>query len=404
MQRTLTTWLEQISGGPPLLTGAFGRLRAHLTFGAALLLLGMAGCVAAPPLVPPTELTAIEPGVTFARRWKADVGEAGRGRFEPVSSDERIIMADARGVVTALDRRTGMRQWSTDLDTRLASGVGGNASQVFVGGADGVVHALSSDAGEELWQASMSSEVLVAPVAAFGAVVVRSVDGRIAALEPEDGSERWSVSETPPALTVTGYGQPLLVDGGALVGIDDGRLLALSLDNGRKIWETVLSVPSGRSEVERLVDLDADPRADDAGIYVVNYQGRAARLEPARGQVIWSLPLSSTRGLELSDGQVVVVDDEDGIHALDAESGRKLWSSEALRGRRLGPPAVLDDGSGIVVGDFEGFVHMVSMTDGSLTGRTRASKEPIDARPIIADDVVYVLASDGIVNAYEIAR
>lgn len=393
-------WLARATRRPrERLTGA-ARL---LAFGSACLA-GLAGCVADPPLIPPTELTAIEPAVTLARRWKADVGESGRGRFEPLTSDEQVIMADARGKVTALDRRTGMRRWTTNLETRLASAVGGNDTQVFVGGTDGVVHALASDTGEVQWQASMSSEVLVAPVAAFGAVVVRSVDGRIVALEPEDGTERWSISETPPALTVTGYGRPLLVDGGVLVGLDDGRLLALSLDNGRTIWETVLSVPSGRSEVERLVDLDADPKADDEGIYVVNYQGRAARLEPARGQILWSLPFSSTRGMDIGDGRVVVVDDEDIIHALDAEDGRELWSNEALRGRRLGPPAVLADGSAMVIGDFEGFVHVVSMTDGTLTGRARASREAIDARPVVADDVVYVLAVDGKANAYEIAR
>jgi len=137
-------------------------------------------------------------------------------------------------------------------------------------------------------------------VAGFEAAVVRSADGRVVVLELDDGSERWIQSETPPALTLNGYSRPLLVSGGLLMGLDDGRVVALELATGRLIWETVLSVPSGRSEIERLVDIDADIAIDNEGIYVANYQGRAARLEPARGQIVWSSAMSAGAGIALT--------------------------------------------------------------------------------------------------------
>ena len=378
-------------------------------FAAALGGMVLAGCASAPPAVPPTELTPITAEVTPARRWSASVEEAGRGRFEPWVDAERVVVADGKGRVTAFDRDGGRRLWVTELDERLASGVGGDANgdaatRLYVGSADGVVHAVDAATGERLWNATVSSEVRVAPVEAFGAVVVRSVDGRVVALEPEDGGERWSVSNTPPALTVAGYSRPLLVDGGALVGLDDGRVVALALDTGRAIWESVLSVPSGRSEVERLVDVDADPLVGDAGIYVVGYQGRAARLEPARGQVVWSRPMSSTAGLALAGDRLVVVDEEDGLHALERESGRELWSSESLRGRRLSPPAVLPGGDAFVVGDFEGYLHVVALDDGRLIGRTRPARGPITSRPVVDDGRVFVLGEDGRTASYDIAR
>ena len=378
-------------------------------FAAALCGAALVGCASAPPAVPPTELTPITAEVTPARRWSASVEKAGRGRFEPWVDAERVVVADGKGRVTAFDRDGGRRLWVTELDERLASGVGGDANsdaatRLYVGSADGVVHAVDAATGERLWNATVSSEVRVAPVEAFGAVVVRSVDGRVVALEPEDGGERWSVSNTPPALTVAGYSRPLLVDGGALVGLDDGRVVALALDTGRAIWESVLSVPSGRSEVERLVDVDADPLVGDAGIYVVGYQGRAARLEPARGQVVWSRPMSSTAGLALAGDRLVVVDEEDGLHALERESGRELWSSESLRGRRLSPPAVLPGGDAFVVGDFEGYLHVVALDDGRLIGRTRPARGPITSRPVVDDGRVFVLGEDGRTASYDIAR
>jgi len=380
-----------------------GSLRSILAAGVlALLLLG--GCVGDEPAVPPTELTPIDAEVTLSRRWGSSVEEAGRGRFRPLLEGELLVVASGNGEVIAFDRRSGARRWRTELDTALASGVGGGEDALYVGSSDGVVHALEARTGEPLWSAPMSSEILVAPVAAFGTVVVRSVDGRIAALEPDSGEERWSVSNTPPALTVTGYGRPLLLDGGVLIGLDDGRALALTLEGGRTIWETVLSVPSGRSEIERLVDADADPLVDREGIYMVNHQGRAARLEPARGGVVWSVPMSSTAGLALGGDRLVVVDEEDVLHALERESGRELWTSEALRGRRLSPPAVLVDAGVALVGDLEGYLHAVSLEDGVLVGRTRAAKEPITARPLVDDATVYVQSESGRVSAHGVAR
>ena len=381
------------------------RLGGALLAGLALL----GGCASAPPVVPPTELGPIEREVTFARRWSASVDGAGRGRFDPWVDARRVVVADGDGRVTAFERDGGRRLWRTDLDERLASGVGGEASapsaaRLYVGSDDGVVHALDAESGEPLWSATVSSEVRVAPIEAFGAVLVRSVDGRIVALEPEDGDERWSVSNAPPALTVAGYGRPLLVDGGALVGLDDGRVLALALDSGRVIWESVLSLPSGRSEVERLVDVDADPVAGDAGIYVVNYQGRTARLEPGRGEPVWSRPMSSTAGLALAGERVVVVDEEDVLHALDRESGRTLWTNEALRGRRLSPPAATADGRALLVGDFEGYVHVLDADDGRLVGRARPASGPISARPYVDGTRVFTLGEDGEISSDDLAR
>jgi outer membrane protein assembly factor BamB len=174
----------------------------------------------------------------------------------------------------------------------------------------------------------------------------------------------------------------LLLDGGVLTGLDDGRLLAMNLANGRLIWESVISLPSGRSEVERLVDVDAELRVDSSAIYVVNYQGNAASLEPVRGQLIWSVPFSSTVGLELSGHQLIIVDDEDVVHALDKSNGQELWSQAALRGRRLSPPAVNAKGD-VVVGDFAGFIHVLSGDKGELVGRNRLGDERIVTRPVV---------------------
>ncbi|MGQ7844846.1 outer membrane protein assembly factor BamB [Granulosicoccus sp. 3-233] len=366
-------------------------------------MLAVAGCASEPPPVPPAELKATTAEVQPLRLWSAKVGEAGRGRFEPLVTEDHIVLANRRGRVTSLKRDGGMRQWRAELDTWLNSGVGGDDQHVYVNDVNGVVHALDAATGEALWQTAASSEILRPVSAGFGVVVVRSTDGRVVALEPEDGSERWSVSNTPPALTLNGYSQPRLLNGGVLVGLDDGRLLALNMSNGKLIWETVVSVPSGRSEVERLVDIDADIVLDDEGIYLANYQGKVARIEPGRGQIVWSVPMSAGAGIALQEDSLIVIDDKDTVHRLDKQSGQILWSNDTMPGRRLSPPTFTPAGD-IVVGDVEGYVHVLDLNTGTLVGRTRLTDEPITARPIATDDAVIVQATDGLVAAFRFAR
>lgn len=363
----------------------------------------LVACSTEPPPVEPTALTSAPGEVQLLRIWRSNGGDAGRGLFEPLITDEQVVVANKEGQITAFARDNGMRKWRRDLDTTLTSGVGGSSDLLFVSDVNANVHALDPADGEARWQLQATSEVLMPVVANFGLAVMRSADGRVSALDPEDGSERWSLSNVPPALTLNGYSRPLLLPGGVLTGLDDGRLLAVDAASGRLIWETVLSVPSGRTEVERLVDIDADIVIDNEGIYVANYQGRAARLEPARGQIVWSSPLSVGSGIALNEVGLIVVDEDDNIIKLDKETGQQLWINDTMTARRFSPPAFTPDGD-IILGDVEGYVHVLDADDGTVLGRARPASDPIAARPVRVDDTMYVLATDGTLTAYRLAR
>jgi outer membrane protein assembly factor BamB len=334
--------------------------------------------------------------------WSTKAGRSGRGVFEPLIDEQQVIVANRDGRIISLSRDSGIQRWRRELDVELTSGVGGSGEQIYVSDTDATVHTLDPATGEDIWRARTSSEIVVPVVAAYGVAIVRSTDGRIVALELDDGSERWSVSNPPPALSLSGYSRPLLLDGGVLVGLDDGRLLALNMTTGKVIWESVLSVPSGRSEIERLVDIDADLAVDDEGIYVANYQGRAARIEPSKGQVVWSVPLSIGSGIALDESSLIVVDENDTVQKLDKQNGQVLWSNETMTGRRLTAPEFTSQGD-ILVGDVEGYLHVLSAEDGSAIGRTRLTDEPIRSRPVKVDNVIYVQSVDGVVAAYRFA-
>jgi len=365
--------------------------------------LALGACTSEPPPVPPAELKSTTSEISFAKLWSSDVGEADRGRFEPLIDGNNLYAANADGGVSSLAVDTGKRQWKSDLDVRLTSGISGDAGQLYVSDIDGVVHALAESSGELLWSAKGSSEILTPAAAGFGTLVVRSTDGRVISLDPESGDQLWTVSNPPPALTLNGYSRPLVLDGGVLIGLDDGRLLALNSLNGKPIWETVVSVPSGRSEVERLVDIDADIVIDDDGIYLANFQGKAVRIEPARGQIVWSTPMSAGSGIAVNNDSFIVVDDKDTVHRLDKMTGSILWSNDEMPGRRLSPPAFTPDNN-IVLGDTEGYLHVLDLGTGVILGRTRLDKEAIVARPYASGDAVYVQSTGGKIAAYRVAR
>lgn len=386
-----------------IVSHAHSIVATHLRVFACLCVIVLSGCASEPPPVPPAELKPTSSEVSPLRLWSSKSGKSGRGLFEPLVNETQVVVANAEGTVTSYSTDNGIRRWRASLNVRLTSGVGGNSERVYVSDVNGVVHALDASTGEALWQTEASSEILVPVAAGFDSALVRSTDGRLVALEETNGQERWSLSNTPPALTLNGYSRPRLLEGGVLLGLDDGRVLALNLANGRIIWETVISVPSGRSEIERLVDIDADIVVDDEGIYLANYQGKAARLEPARGQLVWSVPMSAGSGLAINDDSLIVVDDNDTVYRLEKSSGQIIWTNETMPGRRLSPPAFASTGD-IVLGDVEGYIHVLDLATGESIGRTRLTDEPIEARAASIDNALVIQAVDGLVAAYRFAR
>ena len=368
-----------------------------------LAMLVLVGCAADPPRIPPTPLTNVDRSTSVRTLWGKRVGDEDAApvvRFSPYIDGQDVYAASSDGVVMRLDAPSGSTRWRKQLKLALTSGVGGTEEAVYVGSRNGLIVALSKSDGAELWRSTMSTEVLAPVVGGQGRVIVRGADGRVAALDAGDGSELWSRTFAPPALTLNGYSQPQLVGNGILLGLDDGKVAALANDSGNLLWQSVLVYATGRSEIERLVDIDANLLVDDAYIYAASYQGKLARLEPVRGQITWAVDFSSVVGMAQNSDAVFAVDADDELVALSKQDGRELWRLEALRGRRLTRPVVT--GNSLVVADLEGFVHVVDVATGGLKGRARPGDEAVKGSLISTGDRVYLQDSDARLRALQI--
>lgn len=367
-----------------------------------LAIVALAGCSSTRELVKPTPLTKIDNKYPPKILWEASAGSAqkdGLLRIAPVETGDRVIVADAKGHVFAYNLKTGKRLWEAELNLPLSVGGGASDALVVFGSDTGKVIALAADSGKTLWQATVPSAVEAAPSVGNNDVVVRSKDGSITLLSAKDGSTVWTVSHQEPEMTLQGQSRALLFPDAIAVGYDDGEFAVLSRADGRSLWKNQVALPMGRTAIDRMVDIDATPVFADAVFYVATYQGRIAAISARGGQTIWSRKFSSYTDMSLDQSTLYATDANGVVWALDRRTGETLWRQAALAYRGVTGPAI--NNGKLVVGDNEGYLHVLDPQTGAIIGRTRVSGGLIDPMRT-QDNVVAAVTRDGDLVVFDI--
>jgi outer membrane protein assembly factor BamB len=299
--------------------------------------------------------------------------------------------------VTAISAADGRILWQRDTGLPLSGGPDVAGDRLVVGSTNGDLLALAIADGGELWRAQVGSEILSVPRFAGDQVVLHTLNDSVFGFNAATGEQLWNCDFQAPVLTLRGSSTPLILNDYALVGVSGGRLAKIELASGLPEWITTVTPPRGRSELERIADLNATPVVMGQTVYVATYNGDLAALDLVSGAVLWRRALSSYAGLTLADGTLYVTDADDIVWAAKPEDGTGLWKQEALRYRILSAPTVV--GNTVLVGDLEGYIHLLARGDGRLLGRARLAKGAIQAQPLVLGGQVIVLGADGTLSA-----
>ena len=361
-------------------------------------------------LTDPAELTQFTPTATVSKLWSVGVGK-GEGRIGihqgPSIADGRVYAAAIGGGVRAFDLQTGAAQWHFDPKPekdqpklRLSGGPGAGEGLVVVGGLDGEVIALDASNGAEKWRARVSNEVIASPVIGNGMVFVRSNDGRLTAFDAASGERRWFWVRELPSLSVRGNDAPVLGPGAVFVGNDDGTLAALSMQDGTLVWEQAVALADGRTELDRMADIDGTPIFDGAVVYATSFKRQTMAIDAPTGRPLWARDSGGAGRLGNASDRLVVSDPAGSVWAINKSDGGALWQQPALARRNLTGVAVHGDYA--VVGDYDGYLHWLRLDTGEFAARVRAGGDLLQSAPVVVDGVLVVQSVDGQLSAFRL--
>ena len=344
----------------------------------------------------PAKLTNLDSEkIKVQQVWRNSIGdlEESYNTIRPYIAEDRVYVCDAKGRVEAWQREDGNRLWSVNLKEKISGGVNGGEGIVVIGTENGEVIALDADDGMERWRVKVPSEVMSISEVKYGVIVTRTNDSKVHAIDLNTGEIDWSAGKGAPPLTLRGASQPKVVGDLVLVGFDDGKLMAINLRDGEPVWEVSVSTPKGKSELERISDVDGELAYLDGIVFAASFNGRVVAIDLDTGKTLWAKNLSSYVGLSVDHDRVYVTDADDSIWGLEISSGATLWRQDKLLYRELTAPQIM--GNYIVVGDYKGYLHWLSKGEGKIIGRNNVARDKIEIAPIIIDDRAYVLANNG---------
>jgi len=349
----------------------------------------------------PAELVEFESSTQLKRIWRTSVG-AGSGDVPlynaPVYNAGKVYVADRKGEIYIVDADSGKVSERIESKLRISAGPAVSGGLILVGTVDGEVFAFSADSGQVRWRAPVSSEVLSKPVLHDGVVIVRCIDGRIFGFDAITGVRRWLYDRNVPLLTLRGNSPPLARGGIIYVGYDGGEVIALRASDGSLIWEQPVSTREGKTDLERIADIDGPMAIVASDLYVTSSKGRLASLSLQSGQIQWVKDTGSGKGLTVARTRLALSDSNSQVWLVDRTNSATLWKQDKLLNRVVTLPAFYLNY--VVVGDADGYLHLIDVESGEFAARDRLDSDGISRTPLVVGADMFVYTNDGNLYLY----
>jgi len=329
------------------------------------------------PIDPPNDLKEFKAKLNPKILWSLKLGGSETFEFSPSIMGDEVYAASSDGSLAKIDLKTGKVIWKINTGEKLSGGVGVGVNEVTIGTSNGLLIAYDVT-GKLLWKTRLSSQVLSAPTVHEGLVIVRTSDNQIHGLNVKDGLKKWTFSRSGPSLNLRSSAGVITSDGVVYAGFPGGKLVAIREDNGTLLWEATVAQPKGVTEIERASDVTSTPVIDGMTIYTVAYQGKISAVDRVNARTLWSRDISSYTGIGIDGARIYLSHTGGAVYSLAIESGKTYWRQGDLLNRKLTTP--LGMGDFVIVGDLEGYLHILDKETGAFLGRIQLDDEPVMRR------------------------
>jgi outer membrane protein assembly factor BamB len=351
-------------------------------------------------VIEPVALQSFKNEYPVSIEWKKSFnGENSLASFRPSFYSGDMLVADPEGNIFSLNPQTGKENWKINLDRELAAGVASGFGKLIVSDLNGFVIAIDSDTQETIWEKNIGGEVLSNALVSASLVLVKNSVGELVALSALSGEKKWSYRSQLPALTVRGTGESIIENGIVFSSFDNGRLGAFQLETGFFLWDAPISFVEGSSELENLIDADSAPVLAKQLIFATNYQGNLTAFDIAQKRPVWNSKASSFFSPIVANNMIMVIQDNGSILSFSLANLSSSWTSEEYLRRELSSGAAYKNM--LLVGDLDGYVHVINPMTGITVGRKKVSGNPI-MNIVTFRDFAYVIDQESNIAAIKL--
>jgi len=334
--------------------------------------------------------------------WSTSVGD-GVGTYytslKPAVADGIIYSASRDGTIIAVNADSGDTLWKveatpdSDESPLLSGGIAVGFNHLYIGTENGQLMAFNIEDGSKVWSKNVEGGVLSTPLLTNNMVVINTTSGVLQALSIDNGDTIWQIKNEVPTLSLRGDSSPTSFYGGIFWGSANGRIQAVGERTGQLVWQKIVGRAKGDTEIDRLVDVDAQPIVYGDKLWIIGYHGSLVAVDLRSGQVVLHRAYSSAKNMAVDSSRLFIVDDKDHVIAIDMRSGTELWQNQNLEYRDLTPPSVID--GYVVVADSEGFLYWIDENTGLFSSKQKISDEGLNVAPIALDDGYLLQTREG---------
>ena len=349
--------------------------------------------------------------------WTASIGKGSEKDARlgggPVVAEGKVFTIDTTGTVRAFRADSGGQIWSArfgeigdNASSIYGGGVAYDAGKVYATNGLGYVAALNAADGSAVWTVKPGGPLRGEPSVTDDAVYVISHDNQLYSLKTADGSTNWSNAAALEIAGILGSAAPAVGQGTVVAGFSSGELNAYRYENGRQVWQDALSRTSITTSVASLSDIDADPVIESGVVYAIGQGGRMVALDLFSGQRIWEMNFGGISTPWVAGEWLFAVNDKAQLVAVNRANGKIRWINQLPRYRKAkskaGPITYFGPvlaGDRLIIAGSNGALINVNPLDGSFQSQTNVD-DGVNFQPVVANSTLYLLTDKGRLIAY----